>query len=574
LNFDFPEKGRKMNKKKENPQMNLGAKYLAPQLVAGLRLVICCLSLAANISCAAVSPDELQKIEQAMPAKPINPPEKPRKILVFNLCNGFRHSSIPYWDKALEIMGKKTGAFQVEVSNDMSAFNAENLAKFDAVCFNNTTGLKFNQSQREALMNFIKGGKGIIGIHAATDNFNDWPDAAKMMGGQFSGHPWGAGGTWAIKIDEPNHPLTAAFKGKGFKIRDEIYRTAAPFYSRSEQLVLMSLDMTDQATRKQAEKPSDMDTGISWIKTYPRLGGDKLAPAEAGGRVFYCSLGHNNEITWNPAILQHYLAGIQFALGDYKVDTKPRPVVSSGKGSEMDELLAKIKTYDWGQSRLPLTEVSDKIREAYGSPEKLKEFEKSLMELLKSDATPAAKQFVCRELSIIGTEQCVPVLAEMLTAKSASDQQPQPADMARYALERIPSPAVDAALREALPKTTGKVKVGIINSLGERRDAKAAAALVKLIGDSDEMVACAAAAALGKIGGPEATEALAKAKGTASGRLKMVVLDAYLKCADKLAAEGKKKEANTIYKELYEPDMPAVVRTAALRGMVSSAGGR
>ncbi len=528
---------------------------------AGL-LLVSCLSVAVNTSCAAVSADEIQKMEQAMPTKPIVQPEKPRKILVFNLCNGFKHSSIPYWDKALEIMGKKTGAFQVEISNDMSAFNAENLAKFDAVCFNNTTQLKFNQSQREALMNFVKGGKSIIGIHAATDNFYDWPDAAKMMGGQFSGHPWGGGGTWAIKIDEPDHPLTAAFKGKGFKIRDEIYRTAAPFYSRAEQLVLMSLDMTDPATRKQAEKDSDMDTGISWVKTYEK------------GRVFYCSLGHNNDLTWDPALLQHYLAGIQFALGDYKVDTKPRPIVSSGKGSEMDELLAKVKTYDWGQSRLPLTEVSDRIRQASGSPEKLKEIEKSLVGLLKSDATPAAKQFVCRELSIIGTEQSVSALAEMLTQKPASDQQPHPADMARYALERIPGAAVDAALREAMAKTAGKVKVGIINSLGERRDAKSAAAISKLLGDSDEMVACAAAAALGKIGGPQATEALAKAKATASGRLQMVVLDAYLKCADKLAAEGKKKEANVIYKELYEPDMPAVVRTAALRGMVGAAAGK
>jgi hypothetical protein len=325
----------------------------------------------------------------------------------------------------------------------------------------------------------------------------------------------------------------------------------------------MSLDMTDQATRKQAEKDSDMDTGISWVKTFEK------------GRVFYCSLGHNNDLTWDPAILQHYLAGIQFALGDYKVDTKPKApasgqgtsTVSSGKGSEMDELLAKVKTYDWGQSRLPLTEVSDKIREAYGSPEKLKEIEKSLAAVLASDATYAGKQFVCRELSIIGTDQSVPTLAKMLSDEKLSD-------MARYAMERIPGAAVDAALREAMAKTSGKVKVGIMNSLGERRDAKSAAALSKLIGDSDEMVACAAAAALGKIGGSEATEALAKAKGTASGRLQMVVLDAYLKCADKLAAEGKKKEANAIYKELYEPDLPAVIRTAALRGMVGTTGGK
>jgi len=157
-------------------------------------------------------------------------------------------------------------------------------------------------------------------------------------------------------------------------------------------------------------------------------------------------------------------------------------------------------------------------------------------------------------------------LAKMLTDEKLSD-------MARYALERIPGAAVDAALREAMAKTGAKVKVGIINSLGERRDAKAAAALSKLVGYLDEMVACAAVAALGKIGGAEATEALANAKGAASGRLRMVALDAYLKCADKLAAEGKKKEANVIYKELYEPDMPAAIRTAALRGMVGATAG-
>jgi type 1 glutamine amidotransferase len=69
-------------------------------------------------------------------------------------------------------MGKKTGAFEVVVSGDMAMFKAENLNKFDAVCLNNTTRLGFKEPElRKRLMDFIKGGKGIIGIHAATDNF-------------------------------------------------------------------------------------------------------------------------------------------------------------------------------------------------------------------------------------------------------------------------------------------------------------------------------------------------------------------------------------------------------------------
>jgi type 1 glutamine amidotransferase len=427
---------------------------------------------------------------------------------------------------------------------------------------NNTTHLKFDPKETpercEALMDFIKGGKGVVGIHAATDNFYNWPEAMEMMGGKFTGHPWTGGGTWAIKIDEPDHPLTKAFKGIGFKIKDEIYRTDPPLYSRDKQLVLMSLDMSDPATRNPEHcsefKPTDLDTGISWIKTWGK------------GRVFYCSLGHNNHIFWNRAILQHYLDGIQFAFGDYKVDTTPKPMVSSEKGSEMEELLAKVKTYDWGQSRAALTEVSDAIKKAYGKPAELRSIEKSLIGVLESDAKYAGKQFVCRKLSIIGTEQSVPTLSKMLVDKKLSD-------MARYALERIPGNAVNEALRAGLAKTSGKTKVGIINSLGERGDRKAVVSLGKLISDSDDMVAEAAVSALGKIGGPRATEALAKAKGTVSDKLRLVVLDAYLKCADQLAAEGKKKQARAIYQELYDTDMPAVIRTAALRGLVSATGG-
>jgi type 1 glutamine amidotransferase len=285
-----------------------------------------CLSVVAGVS-QAQSPEELrklslqevQKIEKALPSKATVKPAGPRKLLVFWRCEGYFHTSIPVCNKALELIGQKTGAYEIVFTDDYSVFTAENLKQFDAVCLNNTTHLKFNPEETpercKALSDFIKDGKGIVGIHAATDNFYEWPEGQRMMGGKFTGHPWVAGGTWAIKIDEPNHPLTAAFGGKGFKIKDEIYRTDAPLYSRDKQLVLMSLDMSDEATKNaEGVRPGDEDTGISWVKTYGK------------GRLFYCSLGHNNNIYWNPAVLQHYLDGIQFALGDLVCRTKPKPV--------------------------------------------------------------------------------------------------------------------------------------------------------------------------------------------------------------------------------------------------------
>ena len=156
----------------------------------------------------------------------------------------------------------------------------------------------------------------------------------------------------------------------------------------------------------------------------------------------------------------------------------------------------------------------------------------------------------------------MPTLAQMLTGEETSD-------MARYALERIPGSAADEALRNALRKTKGQVKVGIVNSLGQRRDKKAVRALGRLTGNRNETLAAAAAAALGQIADSRATEALAKAKDKTSGKLQMVVLDAYLKCADQLVAQGKKPQALAIYKELQKQEMPKPIRTAALRGMIN-----
>jgi len=538
------------------------------KLISTALLGLWCLSLFATVGLAEspaklrdLKADELQKIRSAVPAKPTVKPARTRKMLVFWRCEGFFHKSIPVVNEALKIMGRKTGAYEVTVcTDDYSIFTPEKLRQFDVVCFNNTTHLKFNPKETpdrcKALMDFVKSGKGIVGVHAATDNFYDWPEAMEMMGGKFTGHPWTSGGTWAFKIDDPDHPLMAAFEGKGFKISDEIYRTDAPLYSRSKQRVLMSLDMSDPTTAgAKGVKPSDADTGITWIKTWGK------------GRMFYCSLGHNNHIFWNTTILQHYLDGIQFALGDYEVDTTPKPMASSGKGSDMAELrelLTTVKAYDWGQSRAALTELSEIIKKAHGDKAELAKIEKALLGVLESDAKQAGKQYVCRELSIIGTEQSISVLAGMLADEKTSD-------MARYALERIPGTAVDDALRRSLRKARGNAKIGIVNSLGQRGDKKAVRPLTRMVTGKNEALATAAAAALGRIASPQAAKALAQAKDKTTGKVQLVVLDAYLKCADKMVADGKKAEALAIYKALGAASMPKPIRTAAVTGMINAA---
>jgi len=234
--------------------------------------------------------------------------------------------------------------------------------------------------------------------------------------------------------------------------------------------------------------------------------------------------------------------------------------------NSLDEAMKQIATYKYGQSRKSLIEVAGYLRDSYEKPDRRRELRRRLTALLRSDATTDCKRFVCKQLSIIGTADEVPALAKLLTDENLSH-------MARFALERIPDAVADAALCNALGKAKGNILIGIINSVGERRNrefAKAVGDLIKLIAHPDESVAGAAAAALGKIGMPEAAEALAKAKPKASPKLRPIVVDAYLKCAEYLLAQGRKKRAASIYKELSSPAEAKHVRAAAMRGLKSA----
>jgi type 1 glutamine amidotransferase len=262
----------------------------------------------------ALKPAALQAIDAAIPSTATVKPGQPRRILVFWRCEGFFHGEgIAGANHALAAMGRKTGAFTADFSDDYRVFAPASLAKYDVVVLNNTTQLKLPEAGRPALLEFVRKGKGLVGIHAATDSFYDWPEGAALLGGLFDGHPWGAGGTWAFKLDEPAHPLNRAWGGKGFKLRDEIYQFKAP-YTRADRRVLVSLDLSDPTTGgvKNGVKRTDKDFAVAWIKSCGE------------GRVFYCSLGHAENVFQDPGVLRFYLDSIQFALGDLKAETPPR----------------------------------------------------------------------------------------------------------------------------------------------------------------------------------------------------------------------------------------------------------
>jgi len=191
--------------------------------------------------------------------------------------------------------------------------------------------------------------------------------------------------------------------------------------------------------------------------------------------------------------------------------------------------------------------------------------EDKLLAVLKSNAGHKEKADACRLLSRIATKKAVPVLATMLGDEKL-------AHMARYALEPIPDPSVDVALRAAMGKLKGRRLVGVIGSLGVRRDAKAVGAMAKLLAASDAEVASAAARALGKIATPESAKALKGALTDGQEGVQLAICEGLFRCAE-AAGKGQGDQATAIYDRLRTlPKAPHQVRTAALRGAVLTRG--
>lgn len=355
-------------------------------------------------------PEDVEKMMAALPTAAPAKPGKPRRILVLNKCAGFVHSCIPLAAKTVEEMGAKTGAWTADVSYDATVITAENLKRYDAILLNNTTGHFLDDpdpvvtaARRKALLDFVRSGKGLAGVHAASDAYHKstagpgmvsmlangifaagdenqdkaiegkeldaiadkwfdmvdtaksgsvtaqnfragfprmvfglrgprrsgppapqsvrtgpdpqigtWSDFNRMIGGYFKFH-WNDPQHIVYKIDDPDSPLTAMFKG-GFEIDDETYTFGIKSWSRENLRVLTSIDyakMSEADKLKEDYPREDHDYGLSWIRR------------EGKGRVFYSAHGHSERVYAIRPMLEHMLAGIQYALGDLKANDAP-----------------------------------------------------------------------------------------------------------------------------------------------------------------------------------------------------------------------------------------------------------
>jgi len=187
--------------------------------------------------------------------------------------------------------------------------------------------------------------------------------------------------------------------------------------------------------------------------------------------------------------------------------------------------------------------------------------QRDLIAVLQSDAPKSEKAITCKRLAIYGTEQCVPALAPLLADKEL-------ASWARIALEAIPGPVADAALRDAMGKLQGRLLVGVINSIGVRRDVQAVDTLVQKLNDANTGVASAAAVALGHIGGEQAAKALTQSLADAPSVVRSEVAEGCILCAEWFLARNRTAESVKLYDTVRQADVPNQRHLEAIRGAI------
>jgi uncharacterized protein len=223
--------------------------------------------------------------------------ETPR-VLYLTHSAGFKHAVLPTSEQVMRDLGKRSGAFEATVTQDCSLISEASLKQYAAVIFFTTGELPLDEAQKKALVEFVRSGRGFVGIHSATDTFYKWPEYLELIGGYFDGHPWHQEVT--VRVEDKAHPATAHLPAS-FTINDEIYQFRD--WSRDRVRVLLSLDPASIDLTKKGVKRADKDFAVAWTREFGK------------GRMFYTALGHEAAVWNDPRFQQHLVGGIQWATG-------------------------------------------------------------------------------------------------------------------------------------------------------------------------------------------------------------------------------------------------------------------
>lgn len=220
-------------------------------------------------------------------------------VLVFSKTKGWKHSSIPYGQAAIQKLGKENG-FSVDTTTVSEVFKDSRLRRYRAVIFLNTTGNVLDAEQQAAFERFIQAGGGYVGIHAAADTEYEWPWYNELMGAHFSSHPLNPGTRQAVvDVVDTTHDATRGLPLQ-WKRSDEWYNYRS-FYKGIK--VLANLDENSYEGGANGNRHP-----IAWYHEFD------------GGRAFYTGGGHEDASFSEPLFVRHLLGGIRYAMGDGKPD--------------------------------------------------------------------------------------------------------------------------------------------------------------------------------------------------------------------------------------------------------------
>ncbi|MFA5189907.1 MAG: HEAT repeat domain-containing protein [Verrucomicrobiia bacterium] len=420
-----------------------------------------------------------------------------------------------------------SGRFTVDVTDHPEQCDAAAFARYDVLLSNwNAWGkvavTNWPAATRTAYLDFVRGGKGLVVVHAGSSTFYDWPEyqqagCASWKLGQ-TGH--GKPHEFTVKATDTAHPITRGLEP--FKTTDELWMRPGV---QSTARVLATGD----------------DQPIALVTEFGK------------GRGFTLMLGHNGAFMATPGFQTLLLRGTEWAAtGNVTLAATTAPA----RPADSDTVLKELAAYRFGDNRQPVLNLEKLVAAASTDPAAKKELATKLAAMLASGATVEAKQAACWQLSIIGSAAEVPTLAKWVADKDLGYQ-------ARLALERIPGGESLAAMRAALASASGEARMGLINSLAARRDVKAVAGIARLLADADAATAGAAIEALGKIRGAEAVSALMSADGKVPATLKLKLSVALLQCAKALMAAGRAKDAAPILETLCRANQPPFIRIEA-----------
>ena len=212
------------------------------------------------------------------------PGQQPIRVLMLTATAGFRHDSIPVARDVMAGLAASGGGFTVTATEDLSSLTSSSLSSYDVVFFALTSGeLALTAEQKAAIVAFVSGGKGYLGVHSASDTLYEWPDYGRLVGAYFKEHPWTRQAT--VVVEDPSHPATAGL-GERFGLMEEYYTFREN--PRSRVQVLLRLDS--------ASVGADGDYPLAWAQSF------------GAGRAYYNALGHFAD-TWRDTRFQRQLAG-------------------------------------------------------------------------------------------------------------------------------------------------------------------------------------------------------------------------------------------------------------------------